>query len=274
MALSLACIGCFRLPSDMSDGREKHPICDMCRDEKLPTTYQCGKDCPANSGAWELHGVFHKGLKKHRKFSEDGGSLQQRNREAAELDARYAARTGNKFDELMAEGARYQSKKDDRKAARACREAIALRPDKPAAYYNLGNVLNDSGHKVKAAHRYLEAKDRCPVGSEMWAKATALAFDTLKLPQCAEVAKSEWWNDEGLKALSARLVRAAPNEVGAIVTRDMVLSGCNGVVWEIGPRSAAELKEAATRFEQAAALSDAPAHKAALAGAAVACRSL
>jgi len=258
----------------MSDGREKHPICDMCRDEKLPTTYQCGKDCPANSGAWELHGVFHKGLKKHRKFSEDGGSLQQRNREAAELDARYAARTGNKFDELMAEGARYQSKKDDRKAARACREAIALRPDKPAAYYNLGNVLNDSGHKVKAAHRYLEAKDRCPVGSEMWAKATALAFDTLKLPQCAEVAKSEWWNDEGLKALSARLVRAAPNEVGAIVTRDMVLSGCNGVVWEIGPRSAAELKEAATRFEQAAALSDAPAHKAALAGAAVACRSL
>ena len=37
-ALSLACIGCFRLPSDMDDGREKHPICDMCRDEKLPTT--------------------------------------------------------------------------------------------------------------------------------------------------------------------------------------------------------------------------------------------
>eukprot|EP00964_Phaeocystis_antarctica_P110187 scaffold74580_cov63-Phaeocystis_antarctica.AAC.1 len=58
--LSLACIGCFRLPSDMDDGREKHPICDMCRDEKLPTTYQCGKDCPANPGAWELHGVFHK----------------------------------------------------------------------------------------------------------------------------------------------------------------------------------------------------------------------
>ena len=25
VALSLACIGCFRLPSDMDDGREKHP---------------------------------------------------------------------------------------------------------------------------------------------------------------------------------------------------------------------------------------------------------
>ena len=27
-ALSLACIGCARLPSEMPDGREKHPICD------------------------------------------------------------------------------------------------------------------------------------------------------------------------------------------------------------------------------------------------------
>eukprot|EP00964_Phaeocystis_antarctica_P112153 scaffold76360_cov51-Phaeocystis_antarctica.AAC.2 len=37
VALSLACIGCLRLPSDMDDEREKHPICDKCRDEKLPT---------------------------------------------------------------------------------------------------------------------------------------------------------------------------------------------------------------------------------------------
>ena len=50
-ALSLVCIGCFRLPSDMDDEREKHPICDMCRDEKLPTTYLCGVNCPGNPGA-------------------------------------------------------------------------------------------------------------------------------------------------------------------------------------------------------------------------------
>ena len=31
VALSLACICCYRLPSDMDDGREKHPICDKCR---------------------------------------------------------------------------------------------------------------------------------------------------------------------------------------------------------------------------------------------------
>ncbi len=87
-ALSLACIGCFRLPSDMDDEQEKHPICDMCRDQKLPTTYQCGVDCPATPGAWELHGAFHKALRKHRKaWREDGGAGQQRAREAAEHDA-------------------------------------------------------------------------------------------------------------------------------------------------------------------------------------------
>ena len=53
-ALSLACIGCARLPSDMDDEREKHPICDKCRDEKLPTTYLCGVNCPANPAAWLL----------------------------------------------------------------------------------------------------------------------------------------------------------------------------------------------------------------------------
>jgi len=56
-----------------------------------------------------------------------------------------------------------------------------MRPDKPVAYYNpynLGNALSNSGHEVEAAQRYLEAKDHYPVGSEMWVKATASAFDT------------------------------------------------------------------------------------------------
>ena len=36
----------------MGDEREKHPICDMCHDEQMPTTYLCGDDCPANPEAW------------------------------------------------------------------------------------------------------------------------------------------------------------------------------------------------------------------------------
>jgi len=82
------------------------------------------------------------------------------------------------------------------------------------------------------------------VGSELWALATANAFDMLKLKECSEVAKPEWWNDEKLKALSARVVRAAPNHVAANSMRALVLSGRTGD-WEVGPRLAAELKEGA-----------------------------
>ena len=88
----------------------------------------------------------------------------------------------------------------------------------------------------------------------------------------AEGAKPEWWNDEGLKALSARVVRAAPNEEGANRMRADVLRG--GVVWEAGPRLGVELIEAAAHFDRAAALSSAPAMKANYASCAVACRSL
>ena len=88
----------------------------------------------------------------------------------------------------------------------------------------------------------------------------------------AEVAKPEWWNDEGLKALSARVVRAAPDELEANQMRADVLCGQHGA-WEAGPRSAAELMEAATHLERAAALHPAPAMKAALAGNAAWCRN-
>eukprot|EP00964_Phaeocystis_antarctica_P050013 scaffold28967_cov66-Phaeocystis_antarctica.AAC.7 len=269
-ALSLACIGCARLPSDMDDEREKHPICDKCRDEQLPTTYLCGVNCPANPGAWELHGVFHKKLRKLRKVREDGGAALQLDREVAEGQARIAAQSGTEYSKLLAEGARHGS--NWRKAGKAYREAIALKPDKPTAYFNLGAALSNSGHDVEAAQRYLEAKERFPVGSEHWALATAAAFNMLRAEQCDEVAKPEWWNDEGLKALSARVVRAAPNDTHAAQMLATVLSGYDGA-WEMGPRSAAELKEAATYYERSAALCSAPALKADRARLAAWCRS-
>eukprot|EP00964_Phaeocystis_antarctica_P110189 scaffold74580_cov63-Phaeocystis_antarctica.AAC.3 len=46
-------------------------------------------------------------------------------------------------------------------------------------------------------------------GTEYWAHATASAFNVLTQEESKEVARSEWWNDEGLKALSARVVRPA-----------------------------------------------------------------
>ena len=272
VALSLACFGCARLPSDMDDDREKHPVCPKCVKLKVPTTYWCCVECPGNPGAWKLHAVYHKEVKAQRKEREDGGVTQQRHRELAEEQARLAVQSGDEYVKLVAEGARYMSKQDSRRAGKANREAIALRPDDPVAYFNLGNALASSGHYVEAAQRYLEAKERYLVGSERWAGATANAFHMLRQEQCAEVAKPEWWNDEGLKALSARVVRAAPNDGQANQMRADLLCGLSCGAWEAGPRSAAELKEAATHFERAAALHPAPAAKAEFASNASFCR--
>ena len=93
----------------------------------------------------------------------------------------------------------------------------------------------------------------------------------LRLTECDYVAKPEWWSDESLKTLSASVMSSAPNDVRANLMRAVVLSGQYDA-WEEGPRSAAELREAATHYEQAAALCPAPAMKAHFAGPAAWCR--
>eukprot|EP00964_Phaeocystis_antarctica_P051961 scaffold30370_cov68-Phaeocystis_antarctica.AAC.2 len=265
-ALSLACFGCARLPSEMDDGREKHPVCPKCRKLKLLTTYWCCVNCPGNPGAWKLHAVYHKEVKRVQKIRGDRGVVQQRAREVAKAQARHAEQSGDKFSELLAKGLRYESEQDWRRAARTYREAIALSPEEPVAYFNLGAALSNSEHNAEAAQSFLEAKERASVawcaradgrgvrGSELWARATASAFDMLRKEECDEVAKPEWWNDEGLKALSARALRAAPDCEEVIFMRAMVLSGRCGTAWEAGPRSAAEFREAATCYERTVAL--------------------
>eukprot|EP00964_Phaeocystis_antarctica_P032737 scaffold18554_cov64-Phaeocystis_antarctica.AAC.2 len=272
LAPSLACFGCARLPSDMGDDREKHEVCPICVKLKVPTTYWCCVNCPGNPGAWKRHAVYHKEVKVRRKRNEDGGAHQQRDREMAARAAHIAAQSGDEYEELNADGLQYAAKVDWRRAARAYREAIALRPDRPEAYFNLGAALNNSGHEVEAAQRFLEAKERHRVVSEHWGRATAWAFSMLTTQVCDEVAKPEWWNDEGLKALSARVLRAAPNDEAANKMRALVLCAASRA-WEVGPRSVAEIMEAATYFERAAALCLAPAGKAHFAGAAAQCRS-
>ena len=86
------------------------------------------------------------------------------------------------------------------------------------------------------------------------------------------MAKPEWWNDEELKALSARVMRAVPNEQSTSLMRAIVLRGHSFGSWEAGPRSAAELKEAAAHFERAATLCHAHAGKVELPRAADWCR--
>jgi hypothetical protein len=64
--LSLACFGCSRLPLEMGDEREKHPVCATCVRLNLPTTHWCGKNCPGSLDARERHDKHHDTVQRSR----------------------------------------------------------------------------------------------------------------------------------------------------------------------------------------------------------------
>ena len=77
--------------------------------------------------------------------------------------------------------------------------------------------------KPKDAEHYLAAMARFEEGSMDWAEVTARFFHAFRDESCSELPKPEWWNDEGLKALSARVVHAAPDGIwdGRVVVHEM-----------------------------------------------------
>ena len=99
----------------------------------------------------------------------------------------------------------------------------------------------------------LKAMELYGDGTKEWAVSAASAFDKLKTDECRDAPKPEWWNDEALRALSARVVAVAPDEPGLCSMRAHVLQGnALGLVpWKTGPRTAEEIKEAATWHKRA-----------------------
>ena len=122
-------------------------------------------------------------------------------------------------------------------------------------YDNLATTLNRSCRYEEAAQCQLNAMELHEEDTEAWAKAAANACVSL-LAEDLQVRMPEWWNDDGLKALSARVVAAAPDYTNACMVRAGALAAlypsCSFQDHLIpGPRTAAELKEAATWFRRA-----------------------
>merc|ERR1740139_1239476 len=220
----------------------------------MTSIYFCGRKCQKK--CWTEHKAWHVKDDARREDINAGGMQQQHNREVAERSARVAESTGSEYVRLVAEGGHHVADQNYHKADKTYRKAIALEPGQPVAYFNLGATLSSSGRHAEAAPLYLQAAARYPEGSGDWAKSIAGAFVKLCLPECAEVAKPGWWNDEALKTLSKAVLRATDSQLGHGI-RAEVLAG-QLPAWESGPRSAADLKEAAKHFEWAAALTLAP----------------
>ena len=256
---SLLCVNCALAPPPH---RRTWGRCTVCVERNLPSTYYCGEECM--NAHWPKHKEYHKAQKQWAKeYSE--GTLLECTRSLAEAEARRAEATGDEHDKRFAAALALNAEDDHNAAAKAWRKIIKEWPEEPGAYHNLANVMVQSGRDAVAAAMYLKAMELHTEGTENWAEAAAGAFDTLKSPDCDEMPQPEWWNDEALKALSARVVALAPDEAVPCTMRACVLLG--DVLaeapqpWIAGPRAAAEIKEAAKWFRRAAMATHTPASK-------------
>ena len=253
-AQSLLCVNCGAAPPPH---RRTWNRCTICVERNLPSTYYCGEECM--NAHWPKHQVYHKEQKQMTKERREG-TLLEHDRLAAERQARRAERTGDEIQKRCASAMAVKNDGDLHAAAKAWRKIIKEWPTLPEAYFNLAVVLQQSGRDTESSQMYLNAMTLLEEGAEKWAKAAASAFDRLRHPACREAPTPEWWNDEALKALSARVVAVAPDHNQSCAMRGRVLQGgafCEAN-WNVGPRRAAEIKEAATWYRRAARVAHVP----------------
>jgi len=251
---SLLCVNCARPPPPH---RRTWGRCTVCIERNLPSTYYCCEECM--NAHWPKHKEFHRVQKKMAVAIREGTWLEH-DRLVAERQARHAEKTGSEYSKRSAEALALN---DDLHAAdKAWRKIIKQWPQRAMPHFNLAMVLQLSGRYLEAAPMFLKAMELYEDGTKDWAESAADAFNLLKSPDCGEVPKPEWWNDEALKALSARVVALAPDNHQTCAMRAFVLEGHAlefEANWNAGPRAAAEVKEAATWYRRAARVTPTPA---------------
>jgi len=247
---SLLCVNCFKPPPE---DRAKWQSCVRCAKLKLPATYYCSAEC--QEAHWPKHQQYHKAqtLKAARCVP-----AMEQERPFADVMTRHAEQTGDECSKVVAQAMTFMAKGNLHGATKAWRKVIETWPANsvvPLAYENLATTLHRSCRIEEAAQCNLNAMELHEEDTEAWAKAAANACVSL-LAEDLQVRMPEWWNDDGLKALSARVVAAAPDYTNACMVRAGALAAlypsCSFQDHLIpGPRTAAELKEAATWFRRA-----------------------
>jgi len=187
---------------------------------------------------------------------------------AANTFAARAEATGDEYDQRVGAAMLLTTKGYHATAAKAWRKLIKMQTGRIEPYLFLGNSLEMTGprHHPEAAKMYLKAMCLLDEDTETWAATAASVFNVLKLKSCREAPKPEWWNNEELKALSARVVALVPDTSHArslaCVMRATLLSD-GGTGWsqldDPETRTAVELKEAASWWRRAARATKVPA---------------
>ena len=129
------------------------------------------------------------------------------------------------------------------------------------AHEGLADVFDTTGNIYACAIALKQTFMRLPnQNNYKWARIAADLLHKLDHQECVEL-QPDWWNDDALKGYSAKILAAYPPydpELPALMCRAEVMAGhCmppGRVWWKVGPRTPAELREAAEFYRRAAEL--------------------
>ena len=154
------CANCHR---EQPKEQPRFKRCTKCVAEKLVEAVYCCKQCQKED--WPAHKRWHEGMR----------ALLA---EAAPADAA-PAKTGadsDPYDALVKEGLRECATGAATGGIATFREAIALQPEQPVAYANLGYALRNTGDFAGAVPALLKAMDLYEDDTEPWATMAAVAW--------------------------------------------------------------------------------------------------
>jgi hypothetical protein len=196
-----------------------------------------------------------------------GMSLEQRE-QIEKHDAKeraHASQSGDAYDKSI------QHVHNDLFPAEAYGEAkqvlaqlIRDKPERPDAFFSLGWASAFSNDVIGSTTNFMAALERHEEGTTGWSECFVRVYDGLCQTRGA---RPSWWNDAGLKRLSALAVRALRGQINeslALRTRAQILMAHVDGAGEgqspqahlppVSPRTKAELEEATRCFARWAAL--------------------
>lgn len=238
---SLACAGCGAVKL-----RSALKKCGRCHKLNLASAaYYCTSDCA--TAHWPVHLKWHKERVDLVRGQEPRAPVGSRTATETPLTCPYEREIQKALSHLK--NLRYSD------AAKACRRAIDQDGSRPHAYFHLGSALGLSGDMVGQCQASLDAAERYPEDSSMWAECMAIAFNVFNVDPTPP--RPTWWNDEALLSMSARVLAASPKSELVLHMRADVLSSIgNGpghwLVQRPARRPSSQLFEAAKCYAESA----------------------
>ena len=201
------CACCHRAPKE----GEAFLSCARCVESKLKPAKYCSKQCQKED--WPAHKRWHQGV------SHLLATQAVRAGNAGDDGPEAAASRHQEYSALVKQGLAECARGERAAGMRTFERCIALRPEQPVAYANLGYSLRDGGEFDASLQPLLKAADLFEEGSEQWATTLAVAWFAYSADPvlCAEVpGLPAWLGADGVGerlALAERLPSASPSSI-------------------------------------------------------------